>query len=460
MENNEKGAKMKKIKKPLIFVGLILLVLLINREFNLTAYFSDIEQMKTLLETNFYSAFFIYIIVTIVASTLLALPGITFAVIAGIVFGPIWGSLACLIATTIGASIAFLVSRFFLKDSIKPMLENNKMLKKLLFNNNKTNDVILLMITRLVPIFPYNIQNFAYGITDISFWRYTGLTFLFMIPGVGIYTIGSAGLVASGNKWSYFLIAGGLLALVSLVGIIIKKKYLSKKSCVILFTRIPSVDKGKTRLRTHLTGTECEILQEKFILETYSACKETAEDVVICFGNEEKLTKLKAIINEEVIYFPQKGNSIGEKMANAFEEMFAKGYEQVVLVGSDIPHILVSSIKQAFKDLENSDVVINPTTDGGYYLIGFNKLENYKEIFNIEKYGGEDVLTSTIAKIEDIKYSYTLGEKNFDIDVWSDLKALGNILDKNETLCAKSRGYISFLLEKEEHENISNSTNL
>jgi len=176
------------------------------------------------------AAFWIYVGVTIVGCVVLALPGVTFAIIAGMMFGPLLGTLACLIATTIGAMAAFIAGRFFLKDTIKPMLEKNKLLKKLLFSNNSKNDFIVLMITRLVPLFPYNLQNFAYGITDISFTRYSILTFVFMLPGVALYTIGAAGLTAESGKGTYFAVAAVLAVLVTGAGILIKKKYLGDEN--------------------------------------------------------------------------------------------------------------------------------------------------------------------------------------------------------------------------------------
>jgi hypothetical protein len=71
-----------------------------------------------------------------------------------------------------------------------------------------------------------NLQNFAYGITDISLATYTIYTFLFMLPGVALFTIGSAGFTAQSGKWMYFAAAGVLLVLVFGMGWFVKKKYL------------------------------------------------------------------------------------------------------------------------------------------------------------------------------------------------------------------------------------------
>lgn len=218
---------MKK-KKLIAFIIIILLILVLNHHYGWSKYLSDTENLKFLNEmvkSNLLEAALIYIVLTIIGCVVLALPGITFAVFGGLVFGPFLGIIFCLIATTIGASIAFLVGRFFLKDTLKPMVKKNKYLTKILFDENGNSDLVVLMITRMVPLFPYNLQNFAYGITDMDFFKYTIYTFIFMLPGVSFITIGSAGITAGENKWMYFTIAIVLCVIVTLLGMLLKKKY-------------------------------------------------------------------------------------------------------------------------------------------------------------------------------------------------------------------------------------------
>lgn len=219
----------KKNIKLLIFCAIIVAIFVLNHIFGWTDYLSNSENLSFLsdmIHEHFVTVALIYIGLTIVACVALALPGVTFAILAGILFGPWWGTLFCLIATTLGAILAFIIGRFFLQDSIRPMIEKNKLLKKILFDDAGRSDIVLLGITRLVPLFPYNIQNFAYGITGISLQHYSLYTFIFMIPGVALYTIGTAGFTSDGNKLLYFGIAVALLVLVLLLGWYIKKKYL------------------------------------------------------------------------------------------------------------------------------------------------------------------------------------------------------------------------------------------
>lgn len=219
----------KKNLKLIIFGLIIVVIFLLNQKFGWSDYLGNTDNLKFLsdmIKDHFVLAALIYIGLTVVACVLLALPGVTFAILAAVLFGPWWGTLFCLIATTLGAIIAFIVGRFFLKDSIKPMVEKSALLKRLLFDEADRSDIVLLAITRLVPIFPYNIQNFAYGITDISLAHYSLYTFVFMIPGVALYTIGTAGFTSGGNRWLYFGIAAALLVLVMFLGWFIRRKYL------------------------------------------------------------------------------------------------------------------------------------------------------------------------------------------------------------------------------------------
>ncbi|MFV0364491.1 MAG: TVP38/TMEM64 family protein [Suipraeoptans sp.] len=222
---------MKTIRKNIkliIFVGIILLVLILNYIFGWSDYLGNMDNLaflKEMLKDNFEIALLIYMGITILGCVVLALPGVTFAIIAGMLFGPLWGTVACSLSTTIGAILAFIAGRFFLKDSIKPLVMKNKYLKKMLFDNAGKNDIFILMITRLVPIFPYNLQNFAYGVTDISLGKYSLFSFIFMIPGTAMYTIGAAGITNAENRW--ICIGAAVVIAVVVIGVsrILKKKY-------------------------------------------------------------------------------------------------------------------------------------------------------------------------------------------------------------------------------------------
>lgn len=215
-----------------IFIGIIVVILVLNHIFGWSAYLGNTENLKFLenmVQDNLLLAVLIYTVLTIVSCVVLALPGVTFAIIAGLVFGPVLGTICCSVATTLGAMVAFVVGRFFLQDSIKPMVMKNKYLKKWLFDETGSNEIFILMITRLVPLFPYNLQNFAYGVTDIKFSTYSICSLIFMLPGTAMYTVGTAGLADKENRILYIGIALVLAVVVMGLGAFLKKNYVQEE---------------------------------------------------------------------------------------------------------------------------------------------------------------------------------------------------------------------------------------
>lgn len=222
---------MKKNKKLWIFVGIIVLIIIADCFWGLSdMVMSALDYLEILVNENLLMAILLYSALTIVGCVVLALPGISFAIAAGLLFGPFLGTICCSVATTIGAMIAFLMGRFFLKDTVEPMVKKNKYLKKWLFDESGKNDIFVLMITRLVPLFPYNLQNFAYGVTDMSFSTYSVCSLVFMLPGTAMYTIGTAGLTDKENRIVYIGIAIALGVIVMGIGAFLKKKYFSEET--------------------------------------------------------------------------------------------------------------------------------------------------------------------------------------------------------------------------------------
>lgn len=220
---------MKKWYKIGIFMILVITILVLNHVFGWSKYLmaqENIDMLKNMVKENFLLASLIYIGSTVIASVLLAVPGVTFAIIAGLLFGPWIGTLLCSIAATLGAVFSFIVGRFFLKDSIKPMAVKNKYLKKWLFSENGYDDMFVLMITRLIPVFPYNLQNFAYGTTDMKLSKYTIGTFIFIVPGTAMYTVGAAGFADEKNRFIYIAAAILIAVVVSIIGYLLKKRYI------------------------------------------------------------------------------------------------------------------------------------------------------------------------------------------------------------------------------------------
>ncbi|MDI6801457.1 MAG: TIGR04282 family arsenosugar biosynthesis glycosyltransferase [Thermodesulfovibrionales bacterium] len=108
--------------------------------------------------------------------------------------------------------------------------------------------------------------------------------------------------------------------------------------------------------------------------------------------------------NDNIRYHPQSSGDIGERMLNAIQWLFKKGYYKVTLIGADSPDLPLSFITRTFSELDNYDLVIGPSEDGGYYLIGMKNPQ--KVLFKSIRWGSSSAFKDTvsIAKKEGIKY--------------------------------------------------------
>lgn len=219
------------IIKVLVFVGIVVLAIALNAVFGFSAWFEGdgaIEALHRLVDENLLLALGAYLVATVVGSVVLALPGVVFAVAAGLCFGPVLGTLACSVAATAGAVVAFVVGRYFLRDAVRPQAMKSPLLAKWLFSESQANAVLLLAVTRLVPLFPYNLQNFAYGATDIRLSTYTVCSFLFMVPGCALYTVATAGVVDEQHRVVCFAVAAVLLAASTAVAYVLRRRYVKE----------------------------------------------------------------------------------------------------------------------------------------------------------------------------------------------------------------------------------------
>lgn len=200
-------------------------------------------------------------------------------------------------------------------------------------------------------------------------------------------------------------------------------------NALILMTRIPIAGQTKTRLMEIMSGDECAELHMAFLKDLFNTFKELEElDIYLTYTPKNSLDTIENIIPEFIKTFPQRGEDLGSKMYNAIKDILSLDYEKVILIGSDIPHIKTEDILHSFEILEEKDIVLGPSYDGGYYLIGMKKPN--ENIFHIsKKWGGKSVLESTIDMANNQRLTVGLAAKYMDIDTKEDLFAF---MDKYE----------------------------
>lgn len=196
------------------------------------------------------------------------------------------------------------------------------------------------------------------------------------------------------------------------------EKVKAVRKAVILFTREPVPGKTKTRLMPYLNGKQCADLHECFIKDLFCELKKADAELIVAYTGG-KPERLRRVFGDKVPFIEQRGSNIGDKMKNAIADVLAEGYDRVVLTGTDIPEMKHETVDEALSMLDDADVVICPTEDGGYYLIGMSKVCH--EAFDVSNYGVSTVFDETVDSLNRSGLTVAAGECYSDIDTPEDL---------------------------------------
>lgn len=196
-------------------------------------------------------------------------------------------------------------------------------------------------------------------------------------------------------------------------------------NALIIMTRVPVPDKTKTRLMDVYTGRECAELQECFLKDIFEMCEGIRRrmDIFVTYTPEFETVRLRGYTPGYMKLFPQEGEDLGRRMLNSIRHILSKGYEKVVLIGSDIPEVKPEAVLQAMEALDSNDMCIGPTYDGGYYLIGMKKPE--QAVFEPDiRWGGETVFENTVRLARNSGLSVSVVRECRDIDTKEDIRGL------------------------------------
>ena len=171
----------------------------------------------------------VFIFVYILACVLF-LPGLPVTIVGALAFGAVRGAVFSSIGATLGATAAFLIARYAARGMVEKLVEGNEQFEKIDKGVEK-NGWRMLMVTRMVPLFPFNLQNFVYGLTKIKLSTYIFVSWICMLPAAIAYNF-MAGSVVSGEgdlgmTFLYLGIGAVFFVLVSFI-----PGYLSNKKIV------------------------------------------------------------------------------------------------------------------------------------------------------------------------------------------------------------------------------------
>lgn len=195
----------------------------------------------------------------------------------------------------------------------------------------------------------------------------------------------------------------------------------SHSNAVMLFARNPVPGKVKTRLQSGYDADTVCHLYEAFLEDARLQLTALDDsDAFVSIHSREGREYFDRFQDSGFRVVCQEGDDLGQRMRHAFTSRFKEGYERVVIIGSDSPTLPTEYLRKALAT--ETDMVLGPSTDGGYYLIGMTR--KVTEVFDGVEWGGERVLASTLEKIKQSGASLLLLEPWYDIDEPEDLQFL------------------------------------
>jgi hypothetical protein len=192
---------------------------------------------------------------------------------------------------------------------------------------------------------------------------------------------------------------------------------------IIIFTRFPEPGITKTRLIPAL-GPEgaCRLhreLTERIVGQVQQLKKNYPLRMEIHFSGGSR-EQMAGWLGRDLVYVIQSEGDLGSRMRSAFQKGFRKGWERVVLIGSDLPDLTPAIIRGSFERLTHHDLVLGPAQDGGYYLIGLKA--NRPELFGSSIiWGTKEVLKKTLITADQLGLKTALLDRLRDVDRPEDL---------------------------------------
>jgi uncharacterized membrane protein YdjX (TVP38/TMEM64 family) len=190
---NERAAphsSRKDIWKLVLFAAIVLSLIVLARAFGLGERLQELREWIAAMGPLGMAVYVGLYIVAVVA----AVPGLPISIAGAAIFGAFKGVVLVSIGSTLGAGLAFLTARYLARDAVGRWLSGNEKFQRLDRLTEK-HGAIIVAITRLVPLFPFNLLNYGFGLTRVPFWTYLFWSWLCMLPGTIVYLVGTDAVI-------------------------------------------------------------------------------------------------------------------------------------------------------------------------------------------------------------------------------------------------------------------------
>lgn len=219
-----------------------------------------------------------------------------------------------------------------------------------------------------------------------------------------------------------------------------------RPAVLLVFAKLPEPGAVKTRLTSLLTPDEAAALYEAFLRDGLDAYRALSADVRL-YADAPAEAVPDGLVPDGIGLHAQRGDGLGARMLRAFVEAFVAGYERVVVIGADHPTLPPAFIERAFEELaEPLHVVLGPSDDGGFYLLGTNEL--YPALFEGMTYSHAGVFAETLERAQTVAERVSVLPPWYDVDTPEALRRLSADLAGGTGAPERTREVMARLREK------------
>jgi uncharacterized protein len=215
-----------------------------------------------------------------------------------------------------------------------------------------------------------------------------------------------------------------------------------RKPVIAVMARAPSSE-GKSRLIRDLDTHDGASLRLALLRDTLEAISSLADDKALLYTPPDREAEIRAATPFRAIFLPQRGATLGERMYEGARELLTLGFDNVVLIGSDLPTLPPAHVSAALDILmRRSEVlVLGPAEDGGYYLIGLG--QSRTEFFEHIPWGTPLVLQRTREAAESLGIPVETVPRWYDIDSASDLRRVRHLSEELHGAARYTRAWLA-----------------
>ena len=194
-------------------------------------------------------------------------------------------------------------------------------------------------------------------------------------------------------------------------------------TALVLFARFPEPGAVKTRLAAATGPAFAAQIYHAFLSDLLPRIRDACDQRVLAYTPDtpKSVAFFRDLTDGDATLWPQPSGSLGERLSAGFDTFLGQ-FQRVIVIGSDTPTLPPELIAEADESLENSDCVLGPAVDGGYYLVGLRR--SCADMFTDIVWDGPNVLEQTVSRVQSAGLSLHVLRPWYDVDTVDDLHAL------------------------------------